>query len=132
MLEPDLFDEDNNLPGPSMEGGIVVEGGVEGDEDGNEGENAEEDDDDEEESDEEADDDNQNANAEIAIIQVSERGECYGDEVDDDDANLYDGSGTSLHGQSPTPHPTTAVEIVSLKLLICDLLIAITSLHLIY
>jgi hypothetical protein len=23
MLEPDLFDEDNNLPGPSMEGGIV-------------------------------------------------------------------------------------------------------------
>jgi hypothetical protein len=64
MLESDLFDEDNNLPGPSMEVGIVDEGGVEGDEDGNEGEDTEEDNDDEEESDEEAEGDNQNANAE--------------------------------------------------------------------
>jgi hypothetical protein len=88
MLEPDLFDEDNNLSGPSMEGGIVeeggVEGGVEGDEDGNDGEDAKEDNDDEEKSNEEAEGDNQNANAERAIIQVSERGECYGDEIDDD------------------------------------------------
>jgi hypothetical protein len=87
MLEPDLFDEDNNLPRPSMEGGIVEDGGVEGDKDSNEGENAEKDNDDEEESDKEAEGGNQNANAEIAIIQVSEKGECYGDEVDDDDAN---------------------------------------------
>ena len=83
MLEPDLFDEDNNLPGSSMEGGIE-EGGVEGDE----GEDAEEDSDDEEESDEKAEGDNQNANVERAIIQVSGKGKCYGDEVDDDDANL--------------------------------------------
>ena len=87
MLEPDLFDKDNNLPGPFMEGGIVEEGGVEGDKDGNEGENVEEDNDDEEESDEEAEGDNQNTNAENTIIQVSGRSECYGNEVDDDDAN---------------------------------------------
>jgi hypothetical protein len=35
MLEPDLFDEDNNLPRPSMEWGIVEDGGVESDEDSN-------------------------------------------------------------------------------------------------
>jgi hypothetical protein len=82
MLEPNLFDEDNNLPRPSMEGGIV-----EGDEDDNEGEHAGEDNDDEEKSDEDAEGDNQNANVKRVIIQVSGRGECYGDEVEDDDAN---------------------------------------------
>jgi hypothetical protein len=87
MLEPNLFDEDNNLPGPSMEGGIV-EGGVEGDKDGNKCEDVGPDNDDEEENNEEAEGDNQNANVERAIIQASGRGECYGDEVDDDDANL--------------------------------------------
>ncbi|XP_059461824.1 uncharacterized protein LOC132190802 [Corylus avellana] len=34
VFEPDLFDEDNNLPGPSMAGGNVEEGGVEGNEEG--------------------------------------------------------------------------------------------------
>jgi hypothetical protein len=57
--------------------------GIEGDEDGNEGEDVEKDNDDEG-----AKDDNQNANAERAIIQVSRKGECYGDEVNDNDANL--------------------------------------------
>ncbi|XP_059435398.1 uncharacterized protein LOC132168430 [Corylus avellana] len=100
VFEPDLFDEDNNLPGPSMAGGNVEEGGVEGNEEGhgegNEGEDGDEegdgegnegeDGDEEEESDEAADDDNQNANAGGAK-NASGRGQCYGDEVDDDEAN---------------------------------------------
>jgi hypothetical protein len=104
MLEPDLFDEDNNLPRPSMEGGIIEDGGVECDKDSNEGENAEEDNDDEEESDKEADGGNQNANAEIAIIQISENGECYGDEVDDDDANSDMAQSDILVSPPPPPH----------------------------
>jgi hypothetical protein len=60
VLEHNLFEKDNNLPGPSMVGGNVKEGGVEGDGEGNEGKDEDED------NDEEAEDGNQNANAEGA------------------------------------------------------------------
>jgi hypothetical protein len=73
--------------GHPWKGALLRRGGIEGDKDGNDGEDVDEDNDDEEESDEEVEDDNQNTNADRAIIQVSRRGECYGDEVDDNDAN---------------------------------------------
>jgi hypothetical protein len=60
--------------------GNVKEGGVEGDGEGDEGKNEDED------NDEEVEDDNQNANTEGAEKE-SGMGKCYGDEVDDDDAN---------------------------------------------
>ena len=63
-----------------MAGGNVKEGGVEGDGKGNEGKDEDED------NDEEAEDDNQNANVK-GDENESGRGKCYGDEVDDDDAN---------------------------------------------
>jgi hypothetical protein len=64
-----LFDEDNNVPGPSMEWGNVEKSGVKGEGKGNEYEDKG----DEKDGDEEEKGDNQNANV-VRAEEVSGRG----------------------------------------------------------